>query len=289
MRTQSEYWKKYLAGSKPCLLPPLTPKDQQDTSKKQTTAIALDRDREILRFCHQHGVSPLTVFQLAWAFVLSRYAATDDAVFGYRENAALDGSLVLEEESIFRLRFPLETSVLGTLRLNASRSPRHRAFQTGAIPATMRLAGYKGTRLFNTFLYVEPAGDGIASSVDGAGPFAAPSYPSQTDIDGQYDVVVKISVAEDVTACSVVYSSALLGDVQAWHLALTFGRVLEAILAHGDGCTDEMDLLAHASSAFAVDASLGGCVCEHKSIPERCVENTWDGEARYQKLQGMSV
>ncbi|KAL5362113.1 hypothetical protein BJX96DRAFT_185801 [Aspergillus floccosus] len=286
MRTQSEYWKKYLAGCKPCLFPPLTPKDQKDTRKGQTTAIALDHDSEIRRFCHQHGVSPLNVFQLAWAFVLSRYAATDDVVFGYRENATFDGSLVLEEESIFRVRFPLESSVLEALRLNGSRLPRHRAFQTGAIPATMRLAGYKGQRLFNTFLYLEPSGESVASPVDG---FATRLYPNQTDLDDQYDVIVKISVAEDVTACSFVYSSGFLGDAQAQHLALTFSRVLDAILVHGDQCTDELDLLAHASSVFTEDASLGGCVYEHKSIPERCVENTWDGESRYQKLQGMSV
>ncbi|KAL4893805.1 hypothetical protein BDV59DRAFT_24250 [Aspergillus ambiguus] len=296
MRTQAEYWRKYLAGSSPCLFPQLTTKEKKDKTKKQTAPIALDRDREIRSFCHQNGVSPLNVFQLVWASILSRFAASDDVVFGYRENSTFDGTLVLEEESIYRIRFPLDSSILGRLRLNNSRSPRHRAFQTGSIPATMRLAGYKGQRLFNTCLYVEPSGEGITSPIQGSMPFSThSSYPSQMDMTRQYDVIVKITVAEDATTCSIVYSSACLGEAHAEQLAVTFRNVLDAILAHGDESTDELDLFAHASSsAFAMDASKHAHIFPHNSIPERYPDQPTalalaHGEGRYQKLQGMSV
>ncbi|KAF9887081.1 hypothetical protein FE257_010575 [Aspergillus nanangensis] len=286
--TQSEYWRKYLANSTPCLFPPTTTNARKQQQQQQVPINLSQHTSSIRQFCAQNAGFPLNLFQLTWAVVLSRYVASPppsapDVVFAYRENSAFDNTLVVEEESIYRLRFPLERSFAGLLRHNNSRPyPRHRAFQTGSVPATMGLAGYKGQRLFNTFLYLEPLmdgkvdrGDDDVADVTGPG-FAPQTYSVQTDIARQYDLVVKIAVGDAQTSGSIVFSEGFLSDEAAWQLAETFREVLEAILADVDASTrNEPDLFHHRSQVGPwgrTPPSRHQDWCVHQVIAGRCAE-----------------
>ncbi|KAK0701263.1 hypothetical protein B0H67DRAFT_650496 [Lasiosphaeris hirsuta] len=85
------FWSTRLAGAEPCYLPALTESGfpgatAEIAAERQPQGMVtqeLENARHIQEFGKTHGVTVATVFQLAWALVLSQYTGSQDVSFGY--------------------------------------------------------------------------------------------------------------------------------------------------------------------------------------------------------------
>ena len=79
------YWTAFLQGCKPCSFP--GPPRSTTTSLQDSfaeTIIDLEGTHvAIQEFCTRHQVSDDSIFQTAWAIVISGYAGVEDVSFGY--------------------------------------------------------------------------------------------------------------------------------------------------------------------------------------------------------------
>ncbi|KAG5930353.1 NRPS protein, partial [Claviceps africana] len=78
------YWKKKLAGLKPCLFPPL---DKNTAPTQAVSWSTVDIDGVLFasmqKFCESHSITPSSLFHAAWALTLATYTGTDSVCFGY--------------------------------------------------------------------------------------------------------------------------------------------------------------------------------------------------------------
>lgn len=79
-----KYWTTYLANVEPCHFPP-GPVARSSSPQCHTAVCEVNRfeTARIRQFCAEIEVSPATLFQAAWALVLSQYVGTRDVCFGY--------------------------------------------------------------------------------------------------------------------------------------------------------------------------------------------------------------
>ncbi len=75
------YWKQYLQGLKPCLIP--VSKDQCATKKQGTLLVNFNQYSELLEICKAEKVTLSSMLQAIWARVLASYTDSDDVAFGY--------------------------------------------------------------------------------------------------------------------------------------------------------------------------------------------------------------
>ncbi|KAG8414750.1 Nonribosomal peptide synthetase [Metarhizium acridum] len=78
------YWKKKLAGLEPCHFPTLSDASSPGNSiAVVSTNLGGDDFARIQRFCESESVTPASIFQSAWALLLSTYTSNDSVCFGY--------------------------------------------------------------------------------------------------------------------------------------------------------------------------------------------------------------
>ncbi|KAI0103211.1 hypothetical protein GGR51DRAFT_257654 [Nemania sp. FL0031] len=83
------YWMDYIDGMQPCHMPALA--DQVLIANGSTHTAGLqsipiefhESSKDIINFCREQNLTPMTVFQVAWALVLRIYTGQDDVCFGY--------------------------------------------------------------------------------------------------------------------------------------------------------------------------------------------------------------
>lgn len=78
------HWKNKLAGLEPCHFPRLS---EASTPKNGIAMVSADLDGDdftsIQRFCESQSVTPASIFQSAWALLLSTYTNNNSVCFGY--------------------------------------------------------------------------------------------------------------------------------------------------------------------------------------------------------------
>jgi hypothetical protein len=117
-----DYWKQYLANTRPCLFPSLGDSDAP-VSEMLNADVDFSRGLELLKFCKANGVTVSNVIQTAWALVLRSYVKCNEVCFGYvnsGRDAPLDG---IEEaigtyigQLICRVDIPANDSVMQIIK-----------------------------------------------------------------------------------------------------------------------------------------------------------------------------
>lgn len=77
-----DYWKKYLANTRPCLFPSLGDSNAP-VSEMLNVDVDFSRGLELLKFCKAYGITVSNVIQTAWALVLRSYVKCNEVCFGY--------------------------------------------------------------------------------------------------------------------------------------------------------------------------------------------------------------
>lgn len=80
------YWTKYLDGAEPSRIPAIKPVyEAGDTNEIPSVKIPIAESmgQLLATFAEQHGITPASVIQAAWAIVLRAYTQSNDISFGY--------------------------------------------------------------------------------------------------------------------------------------------------------------------------------------------------------------
>ena len=76
------YWKQYLQGIRPCLIP-VSKRDLNREKKQGTLLVDFGRYSKLLEICKTDKVTLSSMLQGIWARVLALYTKSDDVAFGY--------------------------------------------------------------------------------------------------------------------------------------------------------------------------------------------------------------
>lgn len=81
----NKYWKSYLEGMHPCLLPNLAYSLSREPSKAEFRAVTVDikHPQMLLKFCQIQEITISALFRTVWGLILRAYTGLDEVVFGY--------------------------------------------------------------------------------------------------------------------------------------------------------------------------------------------------------------
>ena len=82
LKNALDYWEGYLAQLVPCHFPILND-DVPELNELHEVKISLEETWRLHNFCRKYNLTPASVFQTAWAFVLKAYTNMNDVCFGY--------------------------------------------------------------------------------------------------------------------------------------------------------------------------------------------------------------
>lgn len=153
-----EYWKTFLQGLKPCQFPSLLDGNPSlHQGYQETIPVKLDvSNPAVQEFCSQHHITAASLFQTAWAIVVSCYAGIEDVSFGY---SAEDRTSSAEGESeglfICRAQITADHRLFDTM-INMMRSFDRGLLHRGCPIAEMQKAlGLEGQPLFHSGLRIQ--------------------------------------------------------------------------------------------------------------------------------------
>lgn len=158
------YWRSYLEGVEPCLLPIQdTDNTQTQLNKKlQSASINLGAGAYLHEFCQHHEVTLSNLFQVAWGLVLQAYTGSDVACFGYLNSGrdipvpGVDGILgPFINMLVCRVETDAETSVLSMLQKNQAEYLQGVPHQHCSLAGILHQVNTGGRPLFNTIMSLQ--------------------------------------------------------------------------------------------------------------------------------------
>ncbi|KJX93198.1 hypothetical protein TI39_contig4368g00002 [Zymoseptoria brevis] len=231
-----QYWKRRLANSEACLLPPAIHSTTRDGEREQTQ-VPFGEGSRLLAFCKQHEVTAANILYVAWAAVLRMFTTMPKPVFGLLvdprewlvgEAANAQGPMLAM--NICEVEFPRSSLILDVLTRaseDLSASLEHTAFSLGELHDTL---GLGEAALFNTSLSFVRAlpddiGDGLSIRVK----------PVASEDNHEYLIMVKAIHTGDNLEVRLDYRTS---DIPTWHatnIAGAFGKVIETMLNNPQG------------------------------------------------------
>ncbi|PPJ59004.1 hypothetical protein CBER1_11675 [Cercospora berteroae] len=177
LREQSaqQYWKQYLHGVEPCIMPSLMDETISDGSPGhsyiQNVPVKPPQMMELQNSLSRHGITQATFFMAIWALVLRMYTHGGDIVFGYVSSGRdLAGAEIGSDDIgcfiaplVARFRYDeleqLDSDkllrLLKKVQCTMSASSSHQGMSLAQIEAAIPMAG--GSRACNTFVSVMPS------------------------------------------------------------------------------------------------------------------------------------
>ncbi|KAF4996187.1 hypothetical protein FGRMN_4635 [Fusarium graminum] len=227
-----DYWKTYLSGAEPCILPSLV-----DGAPGPKVLRALDQSIshpvQLERFCANAGITLSNVFQLAWALVLQAYTGHDDVCFGYlvserdlpieNINSAIG---VFISMLVFRLSLDPSTTLsdaLATVQGNITTAMMHKNTTLADFQHDM---GTSSEPLFNT-AYSFQRRSGPKDMSTGSISFEV----DEAKDPSEYTLTVNVEVWDSSAELQVCYWADKISDKQAKNIASTLDRILTSIVA----------------------------------------------------------
>jgi amino acid adenylation domain-containing protein len=163
------YWKNYLHGVEPCLLPTKTIPDIDEGSDEVLRTHVRIEDMAALRsFCHKYELTSFSVVQVAWAVILGMFSNTTNPCFGYLSSGRhlpIDriNDLVGPTINMLTCRADVRSSlnILGTLKKVQSDSTESSANQLCSLASVHHALQLGGPSLFNTAISYQRYGDDL--------------------------------------------------------------------------------------------------------------------------------
>ncbi|KAK4157425.1 non-ribosomal peptide synthetase [Chaetomidium leptoderma] len=247
------YWKGYLGGAEPCLLPTLTDGESDLEPSLGSHAITLGSMSKVNDYCMNSGITLSTLLQFVWALVVRSYTGADEVLFGYLASGR-DIPVANIEQAVgafinmlvCRLRIPADTEVgeaLDMMRGDLADAMAHQSCSLAEMQHELRLPG---TALFNTaFTYQKrtEAGQGPRQHSSQS----ALQYRVVTaDDPSEYAVAVNVEATDKTVEVHFSYWQNIVSDAQIQNIATTFEQALSDLVADGadDRTVGELDLVA---------------------------------------------
>jgi len=81
----NKYWKSYLEGMNPCMLPNLTYSLSREPTKAESRSVTVDirNSHHLLKFCQSQELTLSALFRTVWGLILRAYTGLDEVTFGY--------------------------------------------------------------------------------------------------------------------------------------------------------------------------------------------------------------
>ena len=162
--TAETYWRSYMEGVQPCLLPTRETDDTRTQLDKElrSATISLGAGAHLHEFCQRHEVTMSNLFQVAWGLVLQTYTESDEACFGYLNSGRdvpvpgvhdIVGPFI--NMLVCRVEMDAEASVLSMLRKNQVEYLQGLPHQHCSLVGILHQANAGGKPLFNTIMSLQ--------------------------------------------------------------------------------------------------------------------------------------
>lgn len=158
-----EYWRAYLDGIQPCLLPASPDYDHNTGEAKQMKLInrVMRCPGDLHAFCERYGLTLSNLFQVAWGFVLKSYTGLDTICFGYLRSSRDIPVPKIQETAgplinmlVCRMDLPDTISLKTVLEKNHNDYIESLDYQHLPLADVLRITKLRGSSLFNTAISV---------------------------------------------------------------------------------------------------------------------------------------
>ena len=296
------YWKNYLAGIEPCLLPTKTVSAMNDGSDEVLRTHVHIEDMAPLRaFCHKYELTSFSVVQVAWAVILGMFSNTTDPCFGYLSSGRhlpinQINDIVGPTINMLTCRADVQSSagVLDTLRKVQSDSTESSENQLCSLASVQHALQLGGRSLFNTAMSYQRYGDDSVLN----GEEIAIRRCEEHD-PSEYDLVLHVDEFESSFGLACGYHSSKISSFQAVNVLKAVSQCVRAIVANPTGKLGDLNLMSQSGLKQVVDWNSRALapteLCLHDVIRAKALTQPgapaicgWDGDMTYGRLDELS-
>lgn len=245
-----DYWKDYLSGVEPCLLPSLANYPPPTVRTAGALVLNLDLGAQLQSFCMKEGFTPSNVLQVVWGLVLRAYTNSDEICFGYVSSGRdipVDG--IQEAVGAFinvlicRLNLVDDAVFCEVVRKAQTDYIKGTEFKNSSLAEVQHELGLADVPLFNTIFTFQKR-----STSDSPGQSALSFESLGANDPNEFNVSVNIAAIGSLLEIDFGYWSDTLSDKQAENLASTFKQTLINLIdGDSDKTIKELDFLGQQS------------------------------------------
>ncbi|KAK4105141.1 amino acid adenylation [Parathielavia hyrcaniae] len=302
------FWRERLSGVQPCYLPALTesgfpepaaPEAPARRSPFQMVMAEVGDMQEIRDLAGALGVTVATVFQLAWALVLSQYTDSADVCFGYLTSgrdvpvdraAELVGPLI--NIMVSRLQVDPEMKLEQALRVGQADFLDGYQHQRASLLEVSHALRLEGQSLFNTCLSYRHA---MPPAQEEGGSIAFETVAAEDPTE--YDVTVNVLVSGGAVSVALQYLPTFVSAGGATRLLAGFLHAVRSMAKQPDSSLSQLQVLTQDDESRLCEWN---CRVAESDIPD-CIPDlvrrqrivrpdavavcAWDGEMTYAELE----
>lgn len=308
------YWKTYLDGVEPCLIPTGPRGGTSGKVSVRTETLPGVSWTLVKDFCRKHGtMTPANILELAWGWVLRGYTGLSTVCFSHLVSSR--GSAVVDEEvddevddndilgPLFnnlpvRIDFESSDTVLKTASIVNQTTLEGLSHQNTSLANIHHVLGIGAGRLSNSCVALEFSTLALGSVEEGRSPLVINEVSGYDPTD--FDVLVSASLSEnDELQISINYQAELISQNDARYLGETLCHTVLWILQNPASTWDEADLVSpvHMAQILAwntpipkITHGLLHQLVEAQAIqrPYAAAIHAWDGDLSYMELDNAS-
>ncbi|KFY79912.1 hypothetical protein V499_01170 [Pseudogymnoascus sp. VKM F-103] len=296
----NKYWKTYLDGMNPCLLPNLSYSLSREPQRRESRSLSVEikNPHHLLKFCQSQEMTLSALFRTVWGLILRAFTSSDEVCFGFITSgrdlpvAGIE-DIVGTFINMLVCRMNLtETSLLkdiiATAQTDYLSSLPH---QHASLAQIQHVLGLYGQRLFNTSMTIlkeVPLSSGENPSVD----FNTIHQWSPNE----YDLDVQVWVSSKTVKMELWYRTEWISNEHARNIASTFSQALDAITDEPDQRVGQLDLFSehHREQVWDWNARYPDTIhaCLHDLVTEQALKrpqeiavHSWDRDLTFSQLE----
>ncbi|PLB47171.1 acetyl-CoA synthetase-like protein, partial [Aspergillus steynii IBT 23096] len=238
------YWQSRVAGAEPCIFPTLneTPTDLRGIASEPITE---EIYQSLRTFSRIHGLTPSSVFHLAWGLVLRCYTSTESVCF-----ASLSSGRDVPVEKADSIVGPFINVLVNHARLVSGRPLLSMMqdqqadyleglkYQHYPLAEVLHILNADSEPYFNTALSVQSGGLNEDTQAYGI------SLDDETwDDPNEYDIATTVFLRKSNPKVSINYSLNLLSEAQAATVASTFLEAVRAMITRPETNVEDLQII----------------------------------------------
>ncbi|KAJ5050965.1 uncharacterized protein L3040_002832 [Drepanopeziza brunnea f. sp. 'multigermtubi'] len=296
----NKYWKSYLQGMNPCLLPNLSYSLSRDPTQpgSRHVAVEITSSQQLLKFCQSQELTISALFRAVWGLILRAYTGLDEVAFGYITSgrdipipgvAEMVGTLI----NMLVCRMDLTTTsfvkdVISKAQTDYENSLPH---QHASLAQIQHVLGLYGQQLFNTSMTVlkdVPLQYGESPSI------ALANIHEWSP--NEYDLDVQCWVSKTDVKMELRYRAEKISTEHARNIASTFSKALDAITDDPEQRIGQLDLFSdhHRRQIWEWNSRYPDTIdtCLHDMVsarvaerPDEIVVDSWERKMTWRQLE----
>lgn len=305
------YWKTYLDGVEPCLIPTGPRGGTSGKVSVHTETLPGVPWALVKGFCRKHGsVTPANILELAWGWVLRGYTGLSTVCFSHlvssRGSTVVDAAADEEVDDneilgpLFdnlpvRIDFESGETVLKTAAIVNQTTLNGLSHQNTSLANIHHVLGIGAGRLSNSCVALEFSTLALGSVDERRSPLVINEVSGYDPTD--FDVLVSASISDnDELQISINYQAELISQNDARYLGETLRHALLWILQNPTSTWDEANLIspAHMAQIIAWNTPIPEIThgllhqlveAQVSQRPSAAAIHAWDGDFTYMALE----